>query len=74
MILPSLEAFELGLEIPSVYMAFHEFFFKSSIGDTQWKIACLEADNSTDRLAPHQGEAFAMILLKNIYFAWLWEN
>jgi hypothetical protein len=62
------------VEIPSVYMVFHEFFFKSSVGDTQWKKACLDATDSTASFAPHQGEAFAMILLKNNYFAWLWEN
>ena len=55
-------------------MVFHEFFFKSSVGDTQWKISCLEEEDYTARIAPHQGEAFAMILLKNNYFAWLWEN
>lgn len=72
-ILPSLEAFEMGLRLPSVYMVFHEFFFKSSMGDAQWKAACLEPTSPTARFAPPQGEAFAMLLLKNNYFAWLWE-
>lgn len=33
----------------------------------------MEASDLTERLAPMQGEAFAMLLLKNNYFAWLWE-
>ena len=49
----------MGLEIPSVYLIFHEFFFKSSIGDAQWKVACLEAKDPTERLGPVQSEAFA---------------
>jgi hypothetical protein len=72
-ILPSIEAFEMGIEIPSVYFVFYEYFFKSSVGDAKWKKACLEADAVTDPLGMMQGEAFAMLMLKNNYFAWLWE-
>lgn len=72
-ILPSLEAFQMRLEIPCVYMIFHEYFLKSSVGDTRWKATCLDAKSLSDPLAPVQGEAFAMITLKNNYFAWLWE-
>ena len=72
-VLPSLEAFEMGIEIPSIYIVFHDFFLRSSVGDTAWKSACMESSDLTERLAPMQGEAFAMLLLKNNYFAWLWE-
>lgn len=72
-ILPSLEAFEMGIEIPSVFVIFHEFIYRSSVGDSQWKSACLEAKYPAERFSPPQGEAFAMLLLKNNYFAWLWE-
>jgi hypothetical protein len=34
---------------------------------------CLEAKDPTEPLAAHQEEAFAMILLRNNNFAWLWE-
>jgi hypothetical protein len=56
-------------------MIFHEYFLKSSVGDTKWKTARLEADDKSlsDPLISVQGEAFAMIILKNNYFAWLWE-
>jgi hypothetical protein len=43
------------------------------VGDTAWKKSILDAKDPTEPLAPAQGEAFAMLLLKNNYFAWLWE-
>ena len=70
---PSLEAFEEGINYPLVYMIFYEYFFKSSVGDSAWKKACLEAKDPTEPMAAPQEEAFAMILLRNNYFAWLWE-
>ena len=64
----------MRLEIPCVYMLFNEYFLKSSVGDSRWKASCLdEAKALSDPLIPVQGEAFAMIILKNNYFAWLWE-
>jgi hypothetical protein len=54
-------------------MIFHEYFLKSSMGDTRWKAACLDAKSLSDPFTPVQGEAFAMMILKNNYFAWLWE-
>ena len=72
-VIPSLEAFEEGIDLPLVYMIFYEYFFKSSVGDSAWKKACLEAKDPTEPLAAAQEEAFAMILLRNNYFAWLWE-
>jgi hypothetical protein len=70
-VLPCLEAFEMGLEIPSIYFLFYEYFFKPSVGDVRWKRACMEANDKTDLLGLAQAEAFAMIVLKNNYFAWL---
>jgi hypothetical protein len=72
-VLLSLEAFELGIEIPSIYIVFHDFFLRSSVRDTAWKTAWMEASHLIEWLAPMQGEAFAMLLLKNNYFTWLWE-
>jgi hypothetical protein len=56
-----------------VYLLFHDYFIKASIGDAQWKASCLDTTLSTSPIAPPQGEAFAMVLLTNNYFAWLWE-
>ena len=72
-VFPSLEAFEEGIKLPLTYMIFYNYFFRSSVGDTAWKKSILDAKDPTEPLAPAQGEAFAMLLLKNNYFAWLWE-
>lgn len=72
LILPSLEAFELGIEAPTVHMVFYEFFLKSCVGDAHWKSLCLEPpEGLTMKMVEIPLEAFAMILLKNNYFAWL---
>ena len=54
-------------------MIFYDYFFKASVGDTAWKKSIMECSDPTEPLAPPQSEAFAMLLLKNNYFAWLWE-
>jgi hypothetical protein len=72
-ILPSLEAFEKRLEIPGIYFVFYDYFYKASAGDARWKEGCLEANSEFDRLGSRVGEAFAMLVLKNNYFAWLLE-
>jgi hypothetical protein len=72
-ILPSLEAFEKRLEIPGIYFVFYDYFYKASAGDARWKEGCLEANTEIDRLGSRVGEAFAMLVLKNNYFAWLLE-
>jgi hypothetical protein len=70
-VLPSLEAFEMRLEIPMVYIIFYDYFFKASVGDSRWKRECL--DEGCDSLGSIQAESFAMLQLKNNYFAWLLE-
>jgi hypothetical protein len=72
-ILPSLEAFEMGIEIPCIYFLFYEYFFKSSVGDVRWRKACVEETDQSAPLGSVQAEAFAMLQLKNNYFAWLLE-
>jgi len=72
-VFPSLEAFEEGIKLPLLYMVFYDYFFRSSVGDATWKKAIMESEDPTEPLAPEQGEAFAMLLLRNNYFAWLWE-
>ena len=63
----------MGLEIPVVYFLFYEYFVKSSVGDQRWRKACVEATHISAPLGSPQAEAFAMLLLKNNYFAWLLE-
>jgi hypothetical protein len=48
-VFPSLEeAFEEGMRLLAVYMVFHDYFLKSSIGDAAWKEACLDAADPSD--------------------------
>jgi len=72
-VFPSMEAFEEGVKLPAVHVIFYDYFVKSGVGDAAWKEACLEANDPTDPIVCPQAEAFALILLKNNYFAWLWE-
>jgi hypothetical protein len=72
-VFPSLEAFEQGIKLPAIYVIYYDFFVKSTVGDAAWKEACLEAKDPTDQIVSPQEEAFALIVLKNNYFAWLWE-
>ena len=64
----------MGLEMPNVYFLFYEYFFKPSVGDVRWKRACMEVNDKNDLLGSVQAEAFAMIVLKNNYFAWLLDS
>ena len=73
MVFPSLEAFEQGVNLPLIYVIFYDYFVKSSVGDSAWKEACLYAEDPTEAIALPHGESFALLLLKNNYFAWLWE-
>lgn len=63
----------MRFELPCVYIVFYDFFLKASMGDSRWKAICLEATSKSEPFSTVQDEAFAMILLKNNYFAWLWE-
>jgi hypothetical protein len=72
-VFPSLEAFEEGIKLPATYVIFYDYFVKSSVGDAAWKESCLHAKDPSDPIVTPQEEAFALILLKNNYFAWLWE-
>jgi hypothetical protein len=72
-ILPGLEAFEMLLELPPVYVVFYDYFFKSSVGDAAWKRNCEGQADMTAELGSPTEEAFAMVLLKNNYYAWLFQ-
>lgn len=53
-------------------MVFYEYFLKSSVGDAEWKTSCLEpSGGASSPLTNYQTEAFALLVLRNNYFAWL---
>lgn len=57
---------------PIVYYYFYDRFFRSTVGEHRWRQS-LKSANKSARMGSVQAEAFAMILLKNNYFAWLME-
>lgn len=53
-------------------MVFYEYFFKSCVGDAEWKAACVDTSSTPSApVANFQTEAFALLVLRNNYFAWL---
>jgi len=70
-IFPSLDAFMMGIKCPPIYLIFYEYFYRSSIGDTPWKLSCNNTSDITAPLNTLQLEAFSFLFLKNNYFAWL---
>ena len=70
--IPSLEAFEKGIEIPKLHYIFQDNFVRSCVGEDAWKDSMLTKDLNT-RLCPVQEESMAMLYLKNYYFSWLLE-
>ena len=75
LVFPCLEAFRLGIDLPSVHMVFYEYFLKSCVGDAEWKETCLVMQDSLEsRTKPMSNrplEAFSMIVLVNNYMVWL---
>ena len=67
--MPSIESFQKRLDNPKVYYIFYDYFFKAVMGEKRWK-RDLEQNN---RLGTSVAEAFAHALIKNNYFAWLFE-
>ena len=63
----------MRIDIPGIYFIFYDYFFKSSAGDAAWRKASMDEKKSNwnKRLASEQSEAFALLVLKNNYFAWL---
>ena len=63
----ALECFEDRWNIPKAYHLFYDQFFKAAVGDRRWK-KNIEEDES---LGNANTEAFALMILKNNYHAWL---
>jgi hypothetical protein len=85
-VLPALEAFEEMLENPTMYYIFYEYFLRAAVGEEEWKKqngrpkrkntrnnspTQERVDLQDKRLASSLDEAFALLVLKNNYFAWL---
>ena len=73
MIFPSIEAFAGGIRNIPVYIVFYDMFLKASVGEQKFKKLCSQNDDPSKRIGMTQDEAFALIALKNNYFAWLME-
>jgi hypothetical protein len=79
-VLPSLAAFEATLKNPTVYYVFYDYFVSSCVGDIRWKESIQNHDENgkpkddmTIRIVNEQTEAFALVVFRNNYFAWLAE-
>jgi hypothetical protein len=67
----SFEMIEYRLKYLKAYYVFYQFFYKSAVGDSQWK-ECV--DKKEGRIGNPNTEAFALLLLANNYKAWLYEE
>lgn len=81
LVFPAWEAFEERLANPNNYVVFYEYFLRSAVGEEEWKMRASNKaepmvidDVISTRLTPPLNEAFAFVLLKNNYFAWLLEG
>jgi len=61
------ECFEERWEFPKAYHLFYYLFYKAAVGDKRWK-ASLEENKP---FGNSNTEAFALMLLKNNYHAWM---
>jgi hypothetical protein len=68
-ILPLLESFQMRLKLPKVNFIFYEYFFKAVVEDGIWKPRFAE----NKRLGTNVSKAFAHAIIKNNYFAWLYD-
>ncbi len=76
LVLPAWESFEERLKNPNTYVVFYDYFLRSATGDEEWKLRSSKNNDqsvSSSRLTPPLNEAFALVLLKNNFFAWLLE-
>ena len=70
LVFPALECFEERLDNPNAYFLFYDNFLRAVEGEEKWKVSATKSTNDVP-LSSHYNEAFALIFLKNNYFAWL---
>jgi hypothetical protein len=68
-ILPSIESFQMGVNLPKVHYLFYKYFFRPVIGEVNWK--CCFAERK--RFGTNVAEAYAHALLENNYHAWVYD-
>ena len=61
------ECFEKRWDFPKAYHLFYDQFFKAAVGDRKWK----ESLDEDKPFGNSNTEAFALMLLKNNYHAWM---
>ena len=69
-ILPSIEMFEKLWQLPKTHFILYEYFCKAVVGNAVWNARCLESDK---KLCTMIAEAYTLSMLRNHYFAWLFE-
>jgi hypothetical protein len=72
LVFPAMDCFEQRLDNPTAYFVFYDNFLRAAEGEEKWK-ASASKSSTNERLSSTNNESFAMILLKNNYFAWLLE-
>lgn len=70
LVFPAMECFEQRLDNPTAYFVFYDNFLRAAEGEEKWKKSVIKS-STNERLSSPYNESFAMILLKNNYFAWL---
>ena len=68
--LPSLESILSGVDFVALYYIFYTYFVKCVIGDEKWKRMVREWDGKQPFVSI-KAEAFAKIVFKNNYIAWV---
>jgi hypothetical protein len=68
-ILPSIESFQMGVNLPKVHYLFYKYFFRPVIGEANWKHRFAERK----RFGTNIAEVYAHALLENNYHACLYD-
>ena len=71
LVFPAWEAFEDRLENPTTYCLFYDLFLRAVEGEEKWKLVTNNKSDTPPKIATPLNESFALIVLKNNYFAWL---
>jgi hypothetical protein len=74
MVLPSLESLRQQWNLPKIYFLFYDYFLKSVIQESVWIDRVNTPSSGTgSRLGPVISKAYALALLENHYFSWLYQ-
>jgi hypothetical protein len=75
LVFPCWETMATRLELPMGYYVFYHYFLKAAVGEEEWKQLARDftTDDGSTKMSSELNEGFALVLLKNNYFAWLME-